>query len=61
MSQPVYLVPAEGMKVRHPLGGHLKPEGDHVVVDTYWRRRIADKSVSQGTPPKAAKPATAKE
>lgn len=61
MSQPVYLVPVEGLKVRHPLGGHLKPEGDHVVVDSYWRRRLADKSVSPGTPPKAAKPATVKE
>ncbi|WP_300657531.1 DUF2635 domain-containing protein [Pseudomonas sp.] len=61
MSKPVYLVPAEGMKVRHPLGGHLKPEGDQVVLDAYWRRRMADKSVRLGTPPKAAKPATVKE
>ena len=57
MSQPVYLVPAKGLKVRHPLGGHLNPEGDHVVLDAYWRRRIADQSVSKGNPPKAAKPA----
>jgi hypothetical protein len=61
MSQPVFLVPAEGLKVRHPLGGHLKPEGDHVVLDTYWRRRMADASVKLGTPPKAAKPAASKE
>lgn len=61
MSKPVYLVPAEGLKVRHPLGGHLKPEGDLVVLDTYWRRRLADESVSLGNPPKAAKPAAAKE
>jgi hypothetical protein len=61
MSKPVYLVPAEGLKVRHPLGGHLKPEGDHVVLDSYWRRRIADQSVTKGNPPKAAKPAAAKE
>lgn len=60
MSQPVYLVPGKGLLVRHPLGGHLKPEGDQVVVDTYWRRRLADKSVSIGTPPKA-KPAASKE
>lgn len=61
MSQPVYLVPAKGLKVRHPQGGHLKPEGDHVVLDSYWRRRLADQSVTQGNPPKAAKPAAAKE
>lgn len=57
MSQPVYLVPAEGLKVRHPLGGHLKPEGDFVVLDGYWRRRLAEQSVTRGQPPKAAKPA----
>lgn len=61
MSKPQYLVPSEGLKVRHPQGGHLNPEGDYVVVDTYWRRRIADKSVRAGTPPKAAKPAATKE
>ena len=33
MSQPVYLKPAAGLKVRHPLGGHLKAEGDFVVLD----------------------------
>lgn len=61
MSQPVYLVPAEGLLIRHPLGGHLKPEGDFVVLDGYWRRRIADQSVTQGKPPKAAKPVAHKE
>lgn len=58
MSKPVYLVPAEGLKVRHPLGGHLKAEGDHVVLDGYWRRRIAEKSVAEGDPPGAATPVT---
>lgn len=61
MSKPVYLVPAKDLKVRHPLGGHLKPEGDHVMLDSYWRRRIADQSVTEGNPPKATKPVAAKE
>lgn len=61
MSQTVYLVPAKDLLVRHPQGGYLKPEGDHVVLDTYWRRRLAEKSVMPGTPPKAAKPAARKE
>lgn len=61
MSQTVYLVPAEGLKVRDPQGGHLKPEGRLVVLDGYWRRRLADQSVVPGTPPKAAKPAASKE
>lgn len=57
MSKPVYLVPAPGLKVRHPAGGYLPEEGAEVVVDTYWRRRIADKSVSEGKPSKPAKAA----
>jgi hypothetical protein len=62
MSKPVYLVPVGELKVRHPQGGHLKAEGDHVVLDSYWRRRLADKSVTEGNPPKPerAKPAAAK-
>lgn len=61
MSQSVYLVPAEGLKVRAPQGGHLKPEGRPVVLDGYWRRRLADASVKIVAPPKAAKPAVSKE
>lgn len=59
MSQPVYLVPAEGLKVRHPLGGYLNPEGDFVVLDSYWRRRLDEQSVRTSAPPKAAKPVAA--
>lgn len=55
MSQPVYLKPAAGLKVRHPLGGHLKAEGDFVVLDRYWRRRLAEGSVTQAPAPKPAK------
>lgn len=54
MSKPVYLVPAPGLKVRHPAGGYLPEAGAEVVVDTYWRRRIAEQSVSVGKAPKAA-------
>ncbi|MBK3748268.1 DUF2635 domain-containing protein [Stutzerimonas balearica] len=61
MSQPVFLVPAEGLKVRHPLGGHLKPEGDFVVLDSYWHRRMADGSVATGTPPTRKRQAAPKE
>ncbi|WP_447588645.1 DUF2635 domain-containing protein [Aquipseudomonas campi] len=60
MTKPVYLVPAEGLLVRNPLGGHLPAEGDDVVLDGYWRRRIAEKSVVVGKRPsakQAAKPA----
>jgi hypothetical protein len=68
MSKTVYLVPEDRLLVRHPQGGYLKPEGDHVVLDTYWRRRLADKSVRDAKPPKpaaaksvATKPADAQE
>lgn len=62
MSKTVYLVPQDGLLVRHPQGGYLPTEGDHVVLDTYWRRRLADKSVAEGKPPRpeSAKPAAAK-
>lgn len=50
MSQTIYLMPVGDLKVRHPQGGHLPSEGDTVVLDTYWRRRIADGSVKEGKP-----------
>lgn len=61
MSKTVYLIPEGKLKVRHPQGGHLPAEGDYVVLDTYWRKRLADKSVIEGKPPKPAKTADAKE
>ncbi len=45
MSQNKFLVPVGDLKVRHPQGGYLAPTGDHVVVDSYWRKRISDGSV----------------
>ena len=51
MSQNKYLVPVEGLKVRHPQGGHLDPAGAHVVVNGYWRKRISEGSVTVGEPP----------
>jgi len=60
MTQSAFLVPAEGLLVRHPQGGHLAAEGDTVVLDSYWRRRIADGSVTEGKK-KGSKPDTPKE
>lgn len=60
MSKTTYLLPVGGLLVRHPQGGHLAASGDHVVLDSYWRRRLADKSVIEGKPAVTAKPATAK-
>lgn len=42
----VYAVPAPGMKVRKPIGGHLKPEGEFVERDSYWLRREAEGDVT---------------
>ena len=40
------LKPAEGCRVKDPRDYSLLPEsGRRVRMDTYWRRRIADKSV----------------
>lgn len=55
MSKTVYLVPGKGLKVRHPQGGYLADEGDTVVLDSYWRRRVAEGSVTEGKAPSAKK------
>lgn len=55
MSKPVHLVPGEGLKVRQPQGGYLPAEGATVVLDSYWRRRLADGSVSEGKAPAVKK------
>ncbi|WP_350447773.1 DUF2635 domain-containing protein [Pseudomonas solani] len=60
MSQSIYLVPADGLLVRHPQGGYLKAKGDNVVLDGYWHRRMADGSVTEGKK-KGDKPETPKE
>lgn len=67
MSQNKFLVPVGDLKVRHPQGGYLASTGDHVVVDSYWRKRISDGSVIEAEPPveqpaeaAAATPAKAK-
>lgn len=61
MSQNKFLVPVGDLKVRHPQGGYLAPTGDHVVVDSYWRKRISDGSVIEAEPPveQPAEPAAA--
>lgn len=56
MNPPEYLIPAKELLVRHPSGGHLKAEGEYVVIDSYWRRRLAEKSVTRSHPPKTSKP-----
>ena len=45
----VHIVPADGGFVRMPgTNTHLPPAGADVVLDTYWRRRLADGSVKVG-------------
>lgn len=51
MSKTIHLVPVKGFKVRHPQGGYLAEEGASVVLDSYWRRRISEGSVTEGKAP----------
>lgn len=51
MTENKYLVPVGELKVRHPQGGYLAQAGDHVVVDSYWRKRIAEGSVVEEKAP----------
>lgn len=50
------------MKARKPMGGFLAADGESVILDSHWRRRLADKDVVEATPPaetpelKAARP-----
>lgn len=50
-----YLKPVEGGRVRKPDGSVLPDEGDAVVFDTYWQRRLDHGDVEETTPPKAPK------
>lgn len=39
------------LKVRKPANGHLKAEGELVMPESYWLRRIKDGDVVEATPP----------
>lgn len=39
------------MKARKPMGGFLAADGEAVILDSYWRRRLDDKDVVTATPP----------
>jgi hypothetical protein len=48
-NQIVHIIPVDGSLVRMPgTNTHLPPAGADVVLDTYWRRRLADGSVKAG-------------
>lgn len=48
-----YVIPTSGEPLPYP-GGTLPPEGDWVVIDQFWRRRLADQDVTTGKPPAEA-------
>lgn len=39
------------LKVRKPVNGHLRAEGEWVNPESYWLRRIKDGDVVEATPP----------
>lgn len=47
MSETVRIKPAAGLYVRHPDNGHrhLIGEGEDVVMNAWWYRRLADKEI----------------
>lgn len=57
MTDPVrrFLKPVEGGRVRKPDKSVLKDEGEWVVMDTYWQRRLDHDDVVETDPPKATK------
>ncbi len=42
MSQTNILKPAAGLKLRKPDGSFLADEGEAVVIDSFWKRRLKD-------------------
>lgn len=52
----MYLVPAAGLNVIDPANGQpLPPEGKEVADTTYWRRRLAEGDVTEGSAQKKSK------
>lgn len=47
MTQIVRIKPAGRLYVRHPDNGHrhLAEEGEDVVMNAWWHRRLADKEI----------------
>lgn len=53
----MYVIPVEGVLVRCPIKKTLlPPEGADVQDSRYWRRRLADGSITVGEPPAEEKP-----
>lgn len=53
MNDKVYVIPAEGLKVRDPVTlEHIPDEGAFVPQTTYWRRRIKCRDVAIGKAPR---------
>ena len=51
-----FLKPGKGLLVRlEDATRHLFAEGEHVVMSTYWRRRVRDGDVTEAKPLKSAK------
>ena len=44
MRETAFLKPAAGLKVRHqdPRRGHVDPDGEEIVLTSFYRRRLAD-------------------
>ena len=51
-----FLKPAKGLLVRlEDCTRHLFAEGEHVVMSSYWRKRLRVADVTEAQPPKLAK------
>lgn len=60
MAEIRFLKPAAGVKVRRSDNGqHVKPEGERLELNNYYRRRIASGDLVVTDEPKASKPAAA--
>jgi|MDSZ01.3.fsa_nt_gb hypothetical protein len=61
MSPKIHVVPRKGLKVRTENGArHIKPEGESVVLTSYYRRRLKDGDLVKGQAPSSRKSAAPK-
>ncbi len=52
MSETLYLKPATGIKVRKENGAHVKPSGEKLPNNSYYRRRFSDGDLVMVNPPR---------
>ncbi len=57
----IFVIPGPGLKVRKPDGGVLPAEGEMVLPDQYWSRRLKFGDVTIGEMPRKSRKSKSEE